>query len=125
MCEVMRYKRFIVGQNTKIQVMQQITIFFTIFCSVFIAITSVESCPGEWIQVQSLVLSEGDQYNIDYLNFDINQSYLVNKDIIEDMEHDPRILTPSLAVLSHGAWSHRPDDKYLHDENTVLKRTLI
>ena len=96
----MRYKRFIVGQNTKIQVMQQITFFFTIFCSFFVAITSVESCPGKWIQVQSLVLSEGDQYNIHYLNFDINQSYLINKDIIEDMEHDPRILTPSLAVLS-------------------------
>ena len=76
------------GQNTKIQIMQQNNSkLCTIFCSLFIAITSVQSCPGKWIQVRSLLLSEANQY-IDYLNFDI--SYLVNKDIIEGMEHDPR-----------------------------------
>ena len=180
MCGAMRYKRFFVGQNTKIQIMQQNNSkLCTIFCSLFIAITSVQSCPGKWIQVRSLLLSEANQY-IDYLNFDI--SYLVNKDIIEGMEQKkpkqticipegrfnvftalghmmasgqrwvdnqccrcvlpcpdsetpiiPQLaatvlilpirgnfLSAFLADLSHGAWSHRPDDKYLHDENIVL-----
>ena len=68
------------------------------------------------------MLSEASQY-IDYLNFDINQSYLVNKDIIEGREHDPKILTAYFANLSHGAWSHRPDDKYLHGESLSLQLT--
>ena len=74
----------------------------------------------------SLVLSEANQY-IENLNFDITRRYLVNKDIIEGREHDPIILTASLANPSHGAWSHRPDDKYLHDGNTVLtvNRSLV
>ena len=61
------------------------------------------------------------------LNFDITKRYLVNKDIIKGREHDPIILTASYANLSHGAWSHRKDDKYLHDGNTVLtvNRSLV
>ena len=48
MCVDMRYKRFIVGQNTKNHIMQQNNSkLCTIFCSLFIAIMSVESWPGK------------------------------------------------------------------------------
>ena len=57
-CGVMRYKRFIVGQTTDMQQIQNCVLSFS-FCS---WLTSIESCPGKWVQLRSLVLSEANQY---------------------------------------------------------------
>ena len=87
-------------------------------------LTSVESCPGKWVQSQALVLSEVNHF-IAKLSFDTSQKYYVNTDILVDREHDPRILTASLVNRANGFWSHRPDDKYISHDITATKKNLV
>ena len=104
-------KQFIKGPYTDAQVLEQIQ-HFVDFWAFTTLMTSAESYPGKWVQVQSLALSEANNY-IGKLQFDSHQHYIVNKDVFAGREHDVRISTASLVNRAASAWSHRPDDKYI------------
>ena len=117
---IQQFKRFPLGLNTEVQVLKKIQNFvnspgFSVW------LTSVESCPGKWVQSQTLVLSEVNHF-IAKLSFDTSRKYSVNTDILEDREHDPRILAASLVNRANGFWSHRPDDKCISHDITDTKK---